>query len=87
MDIRVTPLAFQFAMACFICGEPLEPDVELAIAYTHTKVELGPICTRCLESDAASLRRRVQHHVGTLRHELTVLEHLVGEDQALMRCN
>jgi len=40
-----------------------------------------------VESDAPSLRRRVQHHVVTLRHELAVLEHLVGEDQALMHCN
>ena len=87
MDIRMTPLAFQSAMACFICGEQLEPDIEIAIAYIHTKVELGPICTHCLESDAPSLRRRVQHHVGTLRHELSVLEHLVGEYQALMRYN
>jgi hypothetical protein len=86
MDIRRTPLAFQSAMACFICGEQLEPDVEIATAYTHIEVELGPICTRCMESDAPSLRRRIQHHVVALRHELAVLEHLVGEDYALMRC-
>ena len=87
MDIRMTPLAFQSAMACFMCGEQLEPDIEIATAYTQTEVELGPLCTRCMESDAPSLRRRVQHRVVTLRHELAVLEHLVGEDQALMRCN
>jgi hypothetical protein len=87
MNIRITPLAFQFAMACSLCGEPLEPDVEIAIVYTQTEVELGPVCTRCIESDALSLRRRVQHHVVTLRHELSVLEHLVGEYQALMRYN
>ncbi len=40
-----------------------------------------------MESDGPSLRRRVQHHAVTLRRELAVLEHLVGEDQALMRCN
>jgi hypothetical protein len=78
MDIRVTPLAFQFAMTCFLCGEPLEPDVELATAYTPTAVELGPVCTRCLESDAPNLHWRIQHHMVTLRHELAVLEHLVG---------
>jgi hypothetical protein len=87
MTTRITPLAFQFAMACIICGEQLEPDVEIATAYTDTEVELGPVCTRCIESDALSLRRRVQHHVVTLRHELSVLEHLVGEYQALMRYN
>jgi hypothetical protein len=87
MDIRMTSLAFQSAVACFICGEQLEPDVEIATAYTHTEVELGPVCTRCMESDAPSLRRRVQHRVVMVRHELAVLEHLVGEDQALMRCN
>ncbi len=87
MDIRMTPLAFQTAMACIICGEQLEPNVEIAIAYTQTEVELGPVCTHCMESDAPSLRRRVQHHVVSLRRELVALEHLVGEDQALMRCN
>jgi len=87
MDIRMTPFAFQAAMACIICGEPLEPDIEIATAYTQTEVELGPVCTRCLESDAPSLRRRVQHHMVSLRHELVVLEHLFGEDQALMRYN
>jgi hypothetical protein len=87
VDIRMTPLAFQSAMACFMCGEQLEPDVEIATAYTYTEVELGPVCTRCMESDAPSLRRRVQHHVVMVRHEHAVLEHLVGEDQALMRCN
>ena len=85
MDIRMAPLVFQSAMACFLCGERLEPDVELATTYTPTAAELGPVCTRCLESDAANLCRRVQQHMVTLRHELAVLEHLICQDQALMR--
>ena len=87
MNFRLMPIVFHSSMACFACGERLEPDVEIAIAYTPTGVELGPICTRCVESDVTQLRRRVERHVITIREGLAVLEHLVDEGQALTRCN
>ena len=84
MDIRTTPLTFHCAFTCFLCGEPLEPDVEIATAYADTQVELGPVCTRCKESDPLSFRRRIQHHAVSLHRQLEVLEHLVDEEQVLM---
>jgi hypothetical protein len=57
MNTRMMPLAFQSVIDCFTCGERLEPDVEIAIAYTPSGVELGPVCPRCVESDAPRLRR------------------------------
>jgi hypothetical protein len=87
MNIRMTPLAFQSAIDCFTCGERLEPDVEIATAHTPSGIELGPVCTRCVESDAPHLRQRVQHQTVRLRQGLIALEHLVGEEHALTRRN
>ena len=87
MNIRMTPLACQSAIDCFACGERLEPDVEIAIAYTPSGIELGPVCTRCVESDAPHLRQRIKHQMVSLHQELAALEHLVGEDHALTRHN
>ena len=87
MNIRLMPIVFHSSMACFTCGERLEPDVEIAIAYTPTRVELGPVCTGCVESDATQLRRRVEHHLIAIREELAALEHLVDEGRALTHRN
>lgn len=84
MNIRMTALAFPAALDCFLCGERLEPAIEIAAAYTRTGVELGLVCSRCLESDPTRLRWRVQQHLGSLRQHLAVLEHLVSEEQVIL---
>jgi hypothetical protein len=87
MYIRLTPVAFHLAIECITCGQPLEPDVDIATAYDYTDVELGPVCTACLESDPARLRMRVQHQLATLRERIALLEHVVNEDHALAHHN
>jgi hypothetical protein len=87
MYIRRTPIAFHPAIECITCGQPLEPDIEIATAYDYTDVELGPVCTACLESDPAHLHRRIQHQLDTLHERIAVLEYVVNEDHALTHHN